>query len=60
MAGVHGSAQDQSVGDLCREVGVTRQTLYRHVGPDGSLRHDGEKLDVWGLESSAPWRTPIA
>ena len=32
------------VGDLCRELGVTRQTLYRHVGPDGKLRRDGKKL----------------
>jgi DNA invertase Pin-like site-specific DNA recombinase len=32
------------VGDLCRELGVTRQTLYRHVGPDGSLRRDGRKI----------------
>jgi DNA invertase Pin-like site-specific DNA recombinase len=32
------------VGDLCRELGVTRQTLYRHVGPDGALREDGQKL----------------
>jgi DNA invertase Pin-like site-specific DNA recombinase len=32
------------VGDLCRELGVTPQTLYRHVGPDGSLRRDGQKL----------------
>jgi DNA invertase Pin-like site-specific DNA recombinase len=32
------------VGDLCRELGVTRQTLYRHVAPDGSLREDGRKL----------------
>ena len=23
------------------QVGVTRQTLYRHLGPDGALRHDG-------------------
>jgi hypothetical protein len=38
------------VGDLCRELGVTRQTLYRHVGPDGKLRRDGKKLlnGVWG------------
>jgi DNA invertase Pin-like site-specific DNA recombinase len=33
-----------NIGDLCREWGVTRQTLYRHVGPDGALRHDGQKL----------------
>jgi DNA invertase Pin-like site-specific DNA recombinase len=32
------------ISDLCRELGVTRQTLYRHVGPDGALRHDGRKL----------------
>jgi len=32
------------VGDLCNELGVTRQTLYRHVGPDGALREDGRKL----------------
>ena len=31
------------VGALCRELGVTRQTLYRHVGPKGELRPDGEK-----------------
>jgi DNA invertase Pin-like site-specific DNA recombinase len=32
------------VGDLCRELGVTRQTLYRHVGPAGELRSDGQRL----------------
>jgi len=32
------------IRDLCTELGVTRQTLYRHVGPDGSLRPDGQKL----------------
>lgn len=32
------------VGELCRELGVTRQTLYRHVAPDGSLREDGHRL----------------
>jgi DNA invertase Pin-like site-specific DNA recombinase len=30
--------------DLCMELGVTRQTLYRHVAPDGSLRADGQRL----------------
>lgn len=33
-----------NVGELCKELGVTRQTLYRHVAPDGSLREDGQKL----------------
>lgn len=32
------------VGDLCEELGVTRQTLYRHVSPKGELRPDGLKL----------------
>jgi len=31
------------VSELCSELGVTRQTLYRHVGPDGALRADGER-----------------
>ena len=35
---------ETKVGDLCKELGITRQTLYRHVGPDGSLREDGKKL----------------
>jgi len=29
---------------LCRELGISRQTLYRHVAPDGSLRDHGAKL----------------
>lgn len=35
---------DTKVGDLCKELGITRQTLYRHVSPTGELRLDGEKL----------------
>ncbi len=35
---------ETKVGELCRELGITRQTLYRHVGPDGSIRGDGKKL----------------
>ncbi|WP_442777490.1 helix-turn-helix domain-containing protein, partial [Sphaerotilus montanus] len=35
---------ETKVGDLCQELGVTRQTLYRHVSPKGELRPDGEKL----------------
>jgi DNA invertase Pin-like site-specific DNA recombinase len=35
---------ETKVGDLCRELRVSRQTLYRYVGPDGSLRDDGRKL----------------
>ncbi|EDJ8987558.1 recombinase family protein [Salmonella enterica subsp. diarizonae] len=32
------------VGDLCKELGITRQTLYRHISPAGELRTDGKKL----------------
>ena len=32
------------VGELCKELGITRQTLYRHVSPTGELREAGRKL----------------
>ncbi|AKH99211.1 site-specific recombinase, DNA invertase Pin [Hoeflea sp. IMCC20628] len=32
------------VADLCKELGVSRQTLYRHVGPQGDLRADAMKI----------------
>ena len=32
------------IAELCSELGVTRQTLYRHVSPTGELRPDGMKL----------------
>lgn len=35
---------DTKVSDLCTELGITRQTLYRHVSPTGELRPDGAKL----------------
>lgn len=35
---------ETSVQALCKELGISRQTLYRHVGPDGSLRDDGQRL----------------
>lgn len=35
---------ETKVGELCAELGVTRQTLYRFVGPEGNIRQDGEKL----------------
>ena len=35
---------ETKVAELCAELGVTRQTLYRHVTPDGQIRPDGEKL----------------
>ena len=33
------SNEETVVNDLCRELGVTRQTLYRYVGPTGELRY---------------------
>lgn len=35
---------ETSVQSLCKELGISRQTLYRHVGPDGNLRGDGLRL----------------
>ena len=35
---------ETKVGNLCEELGITRQTLYRHVSPKGELRVDGRKL----------------
>jgi len=35
---------ETKVGELCAELGVSRQTLYRHMDPKGRLRPDGEKL----------------
>ena len=32
------------VSELCAELGVSRQTLYRHVTPTGALRPDGLRL----------------
>ena len=38
-----------NIGELCKELGVTRQTLYRHVSPTGELRLDGKKVLGIGL-----------
>ncbi|WP_245924341.1 Hin recombinase [Niveispirillum cyanobacteriorum] len=35
---------ETKVTDLCQELGITRQTLYRHISPKGELRPDGAKL----------------
>ena len=34
---------ETSVAALCEELGITRQTLYRHVSPTGQLREAGHK-----------------
>ena len=35
---------ETSVAALCKELEVTRQTLYRHVSPTVELRDDGRRL----------------
>ncbi len=35
---------ETKVGELCAELGVTRQTLYRHVDAKGELRSDALRL----------------
>lgn len=35
---------DTQVGTLCKELGISRQTLYRHVSPTGEVRPDGKNL----------------
>lgn len=35
---------ETKIGDLCQELGITRQGLYRHVSPKGELRPDGARL----------------
>jgi len=40
--------RDSSVSELCKELGITRPTLYRYIAPDGQLREFGKK--VLGIE----------
>ncbi len=35
---------DTNIAELCTELGISRQTLYRHLSPTGELRTDGRKL----------------
>jgi DNA invertase Pin-like site-specific DNA recombinase len=35
---------ETKIADLCAELGIARQTLYRHVDPRGELRPDGIRL----------------
>ena len=32
------------VNELCAELGITRTTLYRYVGPNGELRKSGKRV----------------
>ena len=35
---------ETKIGPLCKELGIPKQTLYRHLAPNGKLREDGKKL----------------
>jgi len=35
---------ETNIGALCTELGISRQTLYRHVSPTGEVRPDGERI----------------
>ena len=35
---------ETKIGDLCNELGITSQTLYRYVSPTGEPRADGRKV----------------
>ena len=37
---------ETKINPLCDELGISKQTLYRHVSPNGELREDGKKLLV--------------
>ncbi|BCD97742.1 recombinase family protein [Marinagarivorans cellulosilyticus] len=37
-------SSNTNASELCRELGVSRQTLYRYVGPDGELRGYGKQV----------------
>ena len=36
--------RDTSASDLCAELGISRQTLYRYISPTGDLRPDARTL----------------
>jgi len=48
------------VAELCHELGVSKQTLYRHVGPNGSVRADGKRLlERYGKRPLPEARRPV-
>ena len=44
LAQVAMKKKETKISELCKELGITQQTLYRHVSPNGELRNDGKKL----------------
>jgi len=35
---------ETKAGEPCKELGISRQTLYRHVSPNGEARPDGVRV----------------
>jgi len=44
MAQAAMKSRETSVNELCKELGISRQTLYRYVSPTGELRGFGNKV----------------
>ncbi|WP_435818051.1 hypothetical protein [Micrococcus terreus] len=40
----HTRSSHPNVSARCKELGITLQTLYRHVSPTGELREAGQKV----------------
>ena len=36
--------KETHISNLCEELGITRTTLYRYVGPQGELRKHGNRV----------------
>lgn len=43
--------RDTNIADLCRELGISRATLYRYVGPAGQLRDHAKRVLKVGAET---------
>lgn len=37
-------SRDTKISELCKELGITRVTLYRYISPDGTLRKNGQAV----------------
>ncbi len=38
------SNRDIKISEFCKEIGITRSTLYRYISPEGEIRPHGHKL----------------
>ena len=45
---------ETKISELCTELGISRQTLYRFVSPAGELRADGQKLLSRRIKTARP------